>query len=94
MPRQSVTLACLPDKSPEPSIEPAVAGERARAQLFPGFYRHSTIGALSTFGLMRDTISHSLQTIIVVTSRALWGGITNLRDNAAKTGNPLAVSAL
>jgi hypothetical protein len=35
MPRQGVTLAFLPGKSSEPSIKPAVAGERAQAQLFP-----------------------------------------------------------
>jgi hypothetical protein len=29
----------------------AVTGEGAQAQLFPVFYKHSAIGALSTFGL-------------------------------------------
>ena len=67
MPRQGVKLAFLPGKSSEPSIKPAAAGERAQAQLFAAFYKHSAIGALSTFGLtvpaMRDAIGHSLQEV-------------------------------
>jgi hypothetical protein len=99
MPRQGVTLAFLPaGKSSEPSIEPAGGGERAQAQLFRVFYKHSAIGALSTFGLtvpaMRDTIGHSLQEVRGKVPAPYGTKSTNLRDNTAETGNPLAVSAL
>jgi hypothetical protein len=86
MPRQGVELAFLPGKSSEPSIEPAVTGEPAQAQLFTAFYKHSAIGALSTLGLtvpaMRDTIGHSLQEV--------HGKVRLHSDDAAHLVGPLA----